>query len=379
MVAIAPPDTSLVIAGEEFRHFSDIEITKSIDTFGTAQFTAPFEASRKEFRRLFKPFGYNSINILVDKKVRLTGYMLGTDPRIDALTKAVAVQCYSLPAVLNDCCPPGTAYPLEFSGQTLLTIAQTIASKFGLTARFDDTVDSDEESHVFQKKKLKRGPRGGRGKRGNKFARCALEPGDNADEFLVKLAQQIGLVRADDETGRLVFRDSDATLGNPVARFEQGKQPLVTVQPEFKPQEYFTEITAFTAPTTRRKGSKYTVYNPFTRGQNLVRPHCFKLDSLQSPADAPAACWAKLGRMLGNCCSWTIDNIATWRDQNGDLWQPNTTVLVTAPDAMIYRTTELLIRDVVLRQSAESYTASLRVVLPGAFSGALPDQLPWED
>ena len=379
MPDIAPPDVSLVIAGEEFRHFVDIELTKSIDTFSTAQFTAPFEADRKEFRRIFKPFGYNSVNVLVDKKVRLTGEMLSPLPRIDALTKAVAVQCYSLPAVMNDCCPPGTAYPLEFTGQTLLTIAQTVASKFGVTARFDETVSVDEELHAFQKKKMKRGPRGGRGKRGNKFARCALEPGDNADEFLVKLAQQIGLVRSDNEIGELVFRDSDATLGNPVAHFEQGKQPLVVITPEFRPQEYYSEITAFTPATTRRKGSKYTLQNPFTRGKNIVRPHCFKLDSLLSAGDAPAACWAKLGRMFGNAASWTIDNIATWRDANGDIWQPNTTVLVTAPDAMIYKTYELLVRDVVLRQAADQYTASLRVVMPGAFSGAVPDALPWDE
>lgn len=377
MPEVKAPECSLVIAGESFRHFDNLELTKSIDTYSTASFTAPFEADRKEFRRLFRPFSFNSVNVLVDEKVRLTGELVHVLPRIEPDSSTVEVSCYSLPATMNDCCPPATAYPLEFSGMTLLQIAQTIASKFGIVAQIDENVPQDESDHAFVKAKLKRGPRGGRGKRGNKFARCALEPGDNADEFLVKLAQQIGLVRSDNEIGNLVFRDSDATLGRPVARFKQGEQPLVNIVPVFNPQDYFTEITAFTPTKIKKKGDKHTEYNPFTRGKNLVRPHCFKLDNLLTAADAPGACWAKLGRMLGNCAAWQIDGIATWRDPQGELWKPNTTVTVTAPNAMIYRESELLIRDVLLKRDAGSYTASLRVVLPGAFSGALPSALPW--
>lgn len=379
MPDVKPPDCGLVISGESFKHFTEIEFTKSIDTFSTATFSAPFEADRKEFRRLFKPFSYSSVNALIDDKVRLTGMMMHVNPRIEPASSSVEVSCYSLPAAMQDCCPPGTAYPLEFTGHTILQIAQTLASKFGLVAKIDESVAQDESDHAFTKAKLKRGPRGGRGKRGNKFARCALEPGDNAHEFLVKLAQQIGLVVADNEIGNLVFRDSDATLGHPVATFEQGKQPLVNIVPQFNPQEYFSEITAFTPTKIKKKGDRHTEYNPFTRGKNLVRPHCFKLDNLLTAADAPAACWAKLGRMLGNCASWQIDGIATWRDPQGALWEPNTTILVTAPNAMIYRQTELLIRDVLLKQDAGGFTASLKVVLPGAFSGAMPSQLPWDE
>lgn len=376
--SLKPPVVGLVISGEKFKHFPEIDIALALDAFSTARFTAPFEADRKEFRRLFKPFGYNSINVLVDEKVILTGTMMHVEPRIEAASKSVEVSCYSLPGVLCNCCPPGTAYPLEFADQTLLPIAQTIVSKFGLKARFDDSVSDDETDHAFKAAKVKRGPRGGRGKRGNKFARVALEPGDNAHEFLVKLAQQIGLVMTDDAVGNLVFRDSDANLGNPVAEFTQGEQPLVSITPNFNPEEYFSEVSAFTPTKVKKKGDKHTEYNPFTRGKNIVRPYCFKLDNLLTAADAPAACWSKLGRMLGNCCSWTIANIGTWRDPQFDLWKPGTTINATAPDAMIYKKTELLVRDVALHQDAGGYTASLKVVLPGAFSGALPIDLPWD-
>lgn len=374
-----PPDVGLVLAGDTFRHFTEIDLTQSIDSFSTAAFTAPFEADRAEFRKRFRPFSYSSINVLIDQKVRMTGSMMGPEPKIDQSSKAVAVTAYGLPAVLAHCCPPGSAFPLEFSGMTLLQIAQKVCAPFGITARIDDTVSDDESSHAFQAKKLKRGPRGGRGKRGNKFARVALEPGDDVHGFLVGLAQQVGLVMSDDEVGNLVFRDSDANLGNPVARFVQGQPPLVDIDAKFSPESYFSEITGFTPNKVKKKGTKYTLKNPFIHAKdNILRPHCFKLDDTTAP-DAPAAVYAKIGRMFGNMVSYTISKIPTWRDPSGKLWTPNTTVLVTAPDAMIYRETELLIRDVKLHQDPGGYTAELNVVLPGAFSGAMPADLPWLD
>jgi prophage tail gpP-like protein len=68
-----------------------------------------------------------------------------------------------------------------------------------------------------------------------------------------------------------------------------------------------------------------------------------------------------------------------WRDPQGDLWQPNKTMLLTAPRAMIYRRTELLIRSVTLRQKADVETASLELCLPGAFNGKTPDFMPWDE
>ena len=370
---------AIIIDGEKFQHFDSVHFERHIDDFSSLAFLAPFEADRKEFRKLFKPFSYRSVNGLVNDKVLFTGTLMLPAPRIDDSSKVIDVRCDSLPEVMARCCPPGSAYPLEFAGQTLLQMAQTLASKYGLRAKIDESVSSDESDHAFQKSKLKRGPRGGRGKRGNKFARVALEPGDDAHGFLVKLAQQIGLVAGDNEVGDLVFRDSDATLGNPVADFVQGQSPLVNITPEFRPDQYFSEITAFTPVKVRNKGSKHTVLNPFARGANLVRPHCFKLDSLQTPADGPAACFSRLGRMFGNCASWTIDGIPTWRDPRGELWKPNTTITLLAPDAMIFRKYEFLIRSVAFDQDADTETAALHLVMPGAFSGAMPENLPWDE
>jgi prophage tail gpP-like protein len=82
--------------------------------------------------------------------------------------------------------------------------------------------------------------------------------------------------------------------------------------------------------------------------------------------------------MFANAAAYTVD-VATWRDPKGSLWKPNTTLTLFAPDAMVYSEYELLVRTVTLKQSKESTTATLGLVLPGVFSGEIPTALPWND
>ena len=87
---------------------------------------------------------------------------------------------------------------------------------------------------------------------------------------------------------------------------------------------------------------------------------------------------AALGRMVGGVVTYTVDELPAWRDPRGELWQPNTTLSLIAPEAMIYRETELVVRSVRLHQTPDGETTSLGLVLPGTFGGALPEALPWD-
>jgi hypothetical protein len=46
---------------------------------------------------------------------------------------------------------------------------------------------------------------------------------------------------------------------------------------------------------------------------------------------------------------------------------------------MIYNESEFLVRDVMLTRGANKKSAALNVVLPGAFSGQVPERLPWDE
>ncbi len=174
--------------------------------------------------------------------------------------------------------------------------------------------------------------------------------------------------------------------GVPVVDFVAGTPPLGPVKANFSPQDFHSQITGYAPARRGKKGGVSTALNPFlgtgleagTAPINEYRPLSCKFNDTER-ADAPDSAKAMLGRMLGNMVSWDIDDLPTWRDPSGKLWDPNTALTLLAPGAMIYKQSELLIREVKLRQSAEKLSASLNVVLPGAFSGDVPDTLPWLD
>jgi prophage tail gpP-like protein len=201
------------------------------------------------------------------------------------------------------------------------------------------------------------------------------ESDQKVQDFLSELAKQRSLVLSSTPQGELLMQQS-VEPGNPVARLVEGVPPLIGVAATFSPQDYFSEVTGFSSHKRGQAGTKYTERNTRLAG-GVLRPYGFKLDDCEK-ADAPAAVRAKLGRMYGGFCSYVL-NVPTWRDPRGKLWEPNTTIVVKAPSGMIYKPYEFLIRDVVLKQSANELTASLGIVLPGAFSGIQPTSLPWED
>jgi prophage tail gpP-like protein len=80
--------------------------------------------------------------------------------------------------------------------------------------------------------------------------------------------------------------------------------------------------------------------------------------------------------MFGDVVTYELE-LNTWRDPEGELWTPNTTLLLQAPGAMIYEPYEFLIKSVILTRQAKAEKAKLELVMPGAFSGEQPEALPW--
>ncbi len=342
-------DVSVLIEGTEFSSWTSVEIHRQVDSFSTIGFAAPFDSGRREMRETFRPYSYKPLVAKVDGAALFTGTMVVIDPESTETSSTVRVSGYSGAGVFADCPAPASLLPIEFKGLGLEAIAKRIAEPFGIDVEF-----SAEEGSVFAKAKLD------------------VETGILT--FLANLAQQRNLVIGNTSSGAILFQQSIAP-GNPVARLTDGAQPVQRVVLSTNPQEYYSEITGFSKKKRGRKGSRFTVQNP--RLDTVLRPFNFQPKDT-APADVPAAVRAKLGRMFANAMSYTVD-VATWRDPSGELWAPNTTVTLLAPDAMVYRETELLVRGVKLRQNIKATSATLNLILPGAFSGQVPDTLPWED
>lgn len=355
-----PDDTvTMTIDGRDWREFDEVELHLSIDNHATLGFTAPFEPERKAFRETFVPFSFKPITISVGDQKLFTGTLVDVNPTTDANKRVVACSAYSKAAVLEECNPPIDFAPFEANGLTLRQIAERMAGPFGVSV-----VMNSADGAPFKRVKTRQ-----------RRVDTTADQEQTVGDFLTELAKQRGLVKSSTEDGELLFQRSVAP-GNPVAKLEEGVAPLASVVPTFNPSEYFSEVTGFSSAKRGRVGSKYTERNARLSG-GVLRSMSFKLDDIEK-ADAPIAVRSKIARMFANALT-VVASVPTWRDPRGELFRPNTTIMLKAPGAMVYNSTEFLIRDVYLKVSASETSASLGLVLPGAFSGVQPASLPWSD
>lgn len=346
---MASEDVGLTIAEETFRFWEKTQLKLSLDTFSTLELSAPFESNRFGFREQFRPFKFQPIVMKIGDERLFTGRIVGVNPSVTPERRSVSVTAYSLPAVLHDCTTPASKLPLEFKKLTLQQIAAILCEPFGVRLDF-------------------------RGDPGAKFDKIKIEPAKKIFEFLKDLAEHRNYVFTDNTLGDLLcWRSTDT--GKPVARLKESEPPVTKVEASFSPQEYYSEITGFGPSRRGRKGSKHTERNPWL--PDVLRPLSFKLDKIDK-LDIPEATRGKMARMFAEMVSYKI-TLATTRRPDGQLWRPNTTITLTAPDAMVYTETELLVRDVEYSIDKSSVSAELTCVLPGVFSGEIPTSLPWDE
>ena len=341
-------EVAILIDAQRFRFWDKVRITRSIDTMDTVEFGAPFDADAPGFREAFRPFSFKTVVITVGGTPLFTGTMVAVNPVVENGQKVISVSGYSLPGALNDCTAPASSFPLEFDNQGLRDIATALAAPFGISVDFQ----ADQ---------------------GAVFERVASEPGKKVLAFLTELAKQRNLIISSSSRGKLVFLQSTES-GQPVARLQQGVAPVLSVTPFFSPQEYYSHITGIEPVVVGLAGSQFTVKNPRLLG--VTRPLTFNApDTLD--ADVKSAVEAKAGRMYGSMASYSV-RVATWRDPNGNLWEPNTLIKLLAPDAMIYNEYEFIIRSIEFTRDRATETATLNLVIPGSFSGKIPETLPWD-
>ena len=342
-------EVAILIDGKRFRFWDSVRITRAIDMMDAVEFGAPFDHEAEGFKETFKPFSFKTINITVGGLPLFTGTMVSVNPAVEESRKAISISGYSLPGVLNDCTSPASTSPLEFDNVGLREIATTLAAPFGVGVEFL----ADQ---------------------GSVFERVANKESTRVLTFLTDLAKQRGLLISSSPRGKLLFlKGSDG--GIPVARLQQGFAPVLSVTPFFNPQEYYSHITGIEPVIVGLTGSQFTVKNPRLLG--VTRPLNFNTpDTLD--ADVKTSAEAKAGRMFGNMASYSVA-VAAWRDPSGNLWEPNTSIKLTAPDAMIYNEYEFIIRSVEFNRDRSTETAVLNLVIPGSFSGKMPESLPWDE
>lgn len=341
---------TLKINGKLIELWTEIRIKFSLDSMDTVELTAPHNPGDPVFRASFKPLKFSEVTVAIDGVVIFTGTLMFIDPDVSTKGRTIHASCYSRPGVLADCTPPASYLDkLQWDDTSLQIIAEKLAEPFGIKVVFN------AKSDIVIK-------------------RIALNVGDKIFPILVKLAQPRGLIIGNTPSGDLLF-DRPAKTGAPVANLVEGEPPFLSAKPSLNPQEYYSSITGI-EPTIVKvlKGEQLPIRNPHLNG--VVRPLTYTVDDVD--ATGKNSVHSKMGRMFANVVSYNLI-LAGWRDENGNLWAPNTTVNIYAPGAMVYSPYEFLIRNVILSRSIDNgEVTELALVLPGVFDSKIPKVLPWD-
>lgn len=341
-------DVVVVVGGGRFSEWESVTITLSIDRPPEMTLFSPWDPDAAEMRRVFRPFSFNPLVVSIGPDPLFTGVMLAPSPSTTSEGSTVTASAYGATGTAYDCAAPASAYPLEFDNLTLDAIATQLLAPFGIAATFTAPV-------------------------GAPFERVSMDPTEPVMGFLAGLAKQRNIVIGETAQGAALFQQS-VEAGSPVAVMKGSQPPASAVATSFNGQAVFSDITAIAPTVPGLEGGQSTAKN--TQLTGVVRPHTFTAPDT-TPEGGQSAAEAKLGRMYANAVSWNVP-VPSWRGPSGAVWQPNTTIKLTAPNAMIYSETEFLIKEVRLSTGRESRTALLTVVLPGAYSGQAPETLPWE-
>lgn len=349
--ALAPGDTKIVVGGQSIGTWDDFELGRSIDAIGKAGFTVPNEP---ETRAIFVPMGAAPVVISAGPTL-LTGRCESPVTANAPDVKTLNISAYSTPGILERSHPPIKAFPLEWENANLLQISNALCLYHGVNCEFQTDP-------------------------GPVFKRVDIQPGGPVLDFLADLSGQRGSVISSSPYGSMIFWEGVKT-GNPVSDIEKGQPGVIDVRMEIDESKYYSSVTGTIPARTKRKGTKdngpgvsFTVKNPLATDQ--VRPFIAEFSDIDE-GELETAVNALAGRIFSKVVSVEVD-LAGWLNGKGQIYEPNTTIRVKSPEDYIKNSYEFLIADVALSQNAGSRACSLRLALPGAYSGDIPEVMPWQ-
>lgn len=343
-----PDEVAITVNGERFPHWSEVTITRSVDSVSTISLNAPFEPENTQLAAMFRPFSYAPVTVQVGGERLITGTLMHVNPSATDDDSTISVSAYGAPGVLSDCGAPVSAFPLEYFYATIEDVAGELCAPFGIKPVFETDP-------------------------GAPFDLVELGPGQAIMPFLATLAAQRDILIKDNPRGDLVFYNVP-TGGRPVAHLRDNAPPVANIVANFDPRRYFSDITGLSGNIIGILADDYTVKNPRLTG--ITRPHTFLVpDSYEG--DLVTGVEANAARMFGEVASYTVSVIG-WRNASGGLWNPGDLISLHAPRAMVYKPYTFLIRSVALYYQGDKRTAELTLVIPSAFSSTMPEVLPWD-
>ena len=252
--------------------------------------------------------------------------------------------------VLNDCNVPPAKYPTQYKGLTVKQIADELAQAYSVEV-------------------------GIQGNAGASFEKVACEPSESILSFLTKLLKQRDLLFTNDEKGNLLFftaKEQKAAIS-----FIEGEAPLLSITPKFNAQGFYSHLTGFTKTDKENDSLSYTFKNKYLINKGVMRYKSMIIDDAKTQNDLEKAVNTQAGKMFADCVSYELTCEGHILIDNR-LCKKGLFVCVKAPKAMIRRETNFIARNIKMIRTGDQKTTQLSLVLPGSYTGKIPEVMPWE-
>lgn len=359
-------ELEILVDGQKIGTSDDFGTSYAIDGIRKASFSVP---NCPEMRAIFKPlFGVPAV-IGSTGKLLISGRCLSPDVSSDTLK----IDVVSDAEPIERCNAPISAYPLEFIEQDLEQIATSLLSPLGFTVEFLGASGAKfSESELTES--IGSEP-SDKDKKGARFSKTSIDQDVNVLDFLSELAKQRNLTITAKADGTIVFW-REAAAGAPVATLDASMYPVVDTSLKFDDDKFYSSVTGVLEadPKKKKPARAFTVSNPYAK--SLQRPYTFTAQDCDD-GELETVVQCEAARMFAAVFSVDVE-VCTWRDDAGEIWQPNTTVLIKDPQNYLEDFFEMTISEVSLTKTANSKGATLKLTLPGCYGGVIPEAIPWQ-
>lgn len=337
-------DVILRVNGREWGGWTSVNISAGIERMArdfNVELTRRWPGDNKtdSLRPGFK--NGDAVEVLIDNSPVITGYVEATPVRYDAISVSMGIAGRSKTADLIDC----AAQPLKFANRSMIDIAGELARPFGI-----EVISASAPSAPLLS--------------------VQVDHGETVIEVLNKVMGLQQALAYDDARGRLVIGSPGS--GRCATALVYG-QNILSCSTEKSIKDRFSayDITG-QRPGNNEDFGKATIAairgNTVDAGISRYRPTIIK----QSGAATSKTCSDRAAFEMRQRAARTDETTYTvqgWRQGNGQLWEPNKTVIVTDP-LLGFQNTELLISEVTWRKDETGTTSDLRI---GPIDAYLPE------
>lgn len=328
-------ELTILIEGKEIKTFS-ANMIRTMDTGADAinVSIAWIPGADKGLDDSLLPFKYPKAEIFIGGKLQLTGYLYTVRPSLSISESVIELTIFSL---TKDAVDSTINPPYEKNNITLEQRAQELLPIINIQSIFE--VDS-----------------------GGQFDRITANQSDTIFKHLADLAAQRGILVSCTEKGEMLFYRADID-SLPVGTIKEGESLGLEYAAEYDGTKLFNTYKAVGDTPGADAQTAVAIDENVPKSRMIT----FHADDTTDGNILKAAEW-KRSKKYADALTFSIP-VSGWIAPNGELWKPNTTVILESPTLFLSNGVKLMIRSVEYLWGNEGLSVVLNLTSLEVFTG----------